>query len=95
MAQRIWFDDWEVDEGKIDDGARASAHETRDAVEFLALTLAEVAAIRDAIRNPDRCTACQGTGRVMSMRAWDGDDCAECSGTGLGPRARTVWEMLR
>ncbi len=95
MAQRIWIDDWEVDEGKIDDAARISTEELSATVEFLALTPADVAAAVDAICNPDRCTRCEGTGRVVSMSRWGWDECAECSGTGLGPRARKVLEMLK
>ena len=95
MAQKIWFEPWKVDEGTIEDGAPISTQELSGSEEFLALTPADVAAVIEAIRTPDRCDRCDRGKVYADMYDANPTPCAECCGTGRGPQVRKVLEMLR
>lgn len=97
MAQRIWVRDCYLTDGEVIVGwALVETTKRRDDdVEFLALMLAEVAAIRDVIRKLDQCGVCHANGTVTSLRAWGDNTCAQCSGTGFGATGMEVWEMLK
>lgn len=98
MAQPIWVGSGQMTNGKIDHCAEvydcASEAENND-TKFLALTMDEVAGIREVIRKPDQCDRCNRGKVYADMYDANPTPCAECSGTGLGPRVRKVLEMLR
>ena len=61
---------------------------------FLVLTPEDAAVVRAVIRNPSRCGVCLGAAKIDAPGRYVGT-CGHCAGTGLGPEARKVSEMLQ